>query len=183
MSRGSDAVAALARRHGFTEIAKRVGVTEGAIRAWASGKSKPLAKARLKLERVFDVVPAWFDEDGAGAPAAPPVAVAPSAPVPSLEVDALEQAQSNVRQLRTEVERLVADPSATPRERAGASAALTQATRLLGRLSGATEITVSQILRSAAWRGMITALIDGLRPIPGACEAAGKVLRELESRG
>jgi hypothetical protein len=120
------------------------------------------------------------------APAAPTNEVAKGEvalplPLDDEPLDSRAEAQATVRRLRRELERLDADPKATARERANVAGALTSATRLLAKVDGSAELTVSQVLRSPHWRRVVTVLTDTLRAFPGANEAVGAALRRLET--
>jgi hypothetical protein len=105
-----------------------------------------------------------------GANASPPTAGAESAET---------VARDTVRRLRLELDRLDADPEATSRERASVSTALTSATRLLARLSGGLEITMSQILRSPHWQTILATLVSALRGNVEALEAVDRAFKAL----
>jgi hypothetical protein len=88
-----------------------------------------------------------------------------------------------IQRHRAEIEHLEADKKATPRARQFAATALNTALRLLAKIDGTGDVTVSQILRSPAWRRCSKAMLDTLRRFPGAAEAVGKTMRELEAQG
>jgi hypothetical protein len=86
-------------------------------------------------------------------------------------------ARDTVNRLRRELDRLDVDTDATSRERASVSTALTSATRLLARLSGALEISQSQILRSPHWQAIQQAVVGALRGNVEALAAVDTALR------
>lgn len=99
------------------------------------------------------------------------------------DLDLRSETEAAIRLHRAEIARLEADRKASPRQRQFAAAALNTSLRLLAKLDGAGDITVSQILRSAAWKRVQTVLLEVARQFPGCCEATGKALRELEAQG
>jgi transcriptional regulator with XRE-family HTH domain len=198
LTAGAEAFALLARRFGAAEVARQLKRTPGAVSNWAAGRRAPTAAVRRAIAKRYAVDPSLWDTPrppNAAATLRQPAPAVPSrkpvdprkarraathAPAQPEEAGGEEAAESvardTVRRLRRELDRLDSDPEATSRERASVSTALTSATRLLARLSGALELSPSQILRSQAWRTIVVALVDALRPIPGACDAAAKCL-------
>ena len=210
---GAAEIARLAKRFGFRAIARAVEVDEGAVRQWASGKTKPRARARLVLRDVYGVkLGVWDDETKGGetmarpgkargarekkeareatigkstttsseAGASPSRSTDSDVEVDDGERDPVEEARASLTALKRERDRLASDPTATPKERAANAHQITAATRLLMRASGATDLTVSQILRSQHWRSVKQIVRDALRPYPEASEAVSRALREFD---
>lgn len=193
LSRGATLAAALCKRVGPSAIARKVALTEAAVRLHATGASTPRPAARKRYAKAYGVPLGDWDDFTAprSPPRSPPPASEsppPSAPEPSdptaVDDEALAVCRDTVARLRRELDRLDADPAGTARERASVSTALVSATRLLARLSGALEVTPtpSSILRSAHWSAVKVALLEALTPIPGALEAMAKALEALEAQ-
>jgi hypothetical protein len=182
-SAGAAKVAELVKRHGARAVGRRIGLSHAAVRKIVEGAA-PRSETREKLRTVYGIPPEAFDVT----PPAPPPATrasSRSAPegTPASEVDSRAELVAMVRQLRGELDRLKADPQATSRERAQVVSAMTAALRLVAKLDGAGEITQGQLLRSAAWKRCAAVIVDAARNFPGACEAIGKALRNLEAEG
>ncbi len=94
--------------------------------------------------------------------------------------DALSVATATVETLRAALERLRTDQSASPRELGSVASSLTQATRLLAKLTGSLELTEKMIIRAPATARVIKAIIEALRPFPGATEACAQALQKLD---
>jgi predicted transcriptional regulator len=190
LSRGATLVAALSKRLGASAIARKVALTEAAVRSHATGASTPRPGARKRYEKSYGVPSATWDDFTAPrsprrspARASSPAPTAPEPEDPTVDDEALDVARDTVMRLRKELDRLDADPAGTARERASVSTALVSATRLLARLSGALEITQSSILRSVHWSAIKVALVDALVVVPGGLEAMAKALRALDGQG
>ena len=187
---GANGLSALVRRHGSRPVARALDAEEASVRRWVAGKAEPRPAAREKMLAVYGLV--WDGAPATAEPVAEPMATSESRPVataaPSDEaprtgaVDAHEEAKATVRQLRAAMDRLEADPLAAAREVAAVATSLTSATRVLGRFSGATDLTAPQILRSSEWRKVSGALIEAVRPFPGALDAIAKALRALDGQ-
>jgi hypothetical protein len=165
------------------------------VRATASGARVPSRHLRKALLEIYAVAPADFDASGpppARAPtsrasasrpdasAVPNRGAVPAAPGALDTTDAKAVTEALVARLTKELDRLDSDPEATPRERASVSSSLTSATRLLARLSGALDVTPSQIMRSPHWRPLLAAMVAALAPFEGAAAALAKALRQVE---
>jgi hypothetical protein len=174
---------------------------------WSTGRRTPTPAWRRKIsKRHPDVVASLWEApppppqasaaaQAAQAEPAPPSTPASSTPPPTAAHRAAQTpaafvvqespevvARDTVRRLRRELDRLDDDPEATSRERASVSTALTSATRLLARLSGALEISQSQILRSPHWQAIQQTIVDALRPWPESLAAAHKALQAFGGR-
>lgn len=203
ISAGSQAFAVVVRRVGGPAVAARLKVTRGAVNHWSTGRKSPTAAVRRAIAKHWGVDVEQWDQAAAAAgsppaPAAPEAAVAPRAPrsrastrpaaaPPALaaaggvdEADPVAVCRDTIRRLRLELQRLEGDKLSTAKERTQLSSALTQATRLLARLTGSLEISQSQILRSPHWRKLLEGLGAALRPVPGACAAAAEYFRGLD---
>jgi transcriptional regulator with XRE-family HTH domain len=178
------ALAALVRRHGATELAKKLGTTARTVERWADGSRSPLPRALSRIKRLLAKGAPTPDagatppgrarsqaDGGEGGPEAPG-----GAPV---AYDALGVSEDTLRRLRRELDRLEADPLATSRERAAVTSSLTQATRLHARLTGVLELSESAILRAPRWRAIEQVLVAALTPFPEALDAAAKALRAM----
>ncbi|MGH7439124.1 MAG: hypothetical protein ACRENE_25835 [Polyangiaceae bacterium] len=98
---------------------------------------------------------------------------------PERAADSRRVAAETVERLRRQLERLDGDPAATPRERAQVATALTSATRLLAKVSGALDVSPRQIVSSPHWRAIVAALVEALAPYPEAAEAAAKAIATI----
>lgn len=66
ISAGSVATAGLAKRHGFAELARRLGVSEATVRGWAKARRSPGPAMRATLNAAFAVeLGAWDEEPSA----------------------------------------------------------------------------------------------------------------------
>jgi hypothetical protein len=177
-------------------MGRRLECSEASVRAIASGLRVPSRHLRKALQDVYSIAPGDFDWKGAARAHAEPGKLRTSKPkapaVPSLgptleastatldTTDAKAVTESLVARLTKELDRMDSDPAATPRERASVSSSLTSATRLLARLSGALDVTPSQIMRSPHWRPIVAALVSAVAPFEGASAAVAKALRSFE---
>jgi hypothetical protein len=200
------AFVAVVARHGAAAVGRKLRVSEAAVRSWKTGVRKPSPVARAAVEVAYGVpAGSWEAEAGpaVGGTVAPPLTTASEAsgpqtphevahppkadPGPTSEpatippaADAKATASATVRRLERELDRLDGDALATARERASVASSLTSATRLLAKLSGALDVTKSQILRSPVWESMTVAIVESLAPWPDASIAVAKALRKLE---
>jgi transcriptional regulator with XRE-family HTH domain len=170
-------------RHGAAAIARRVGASASAVRAWSKGERRPGPGRREMLAEAYGIeAGSWLRRSTAGKQPTKVVETV-AAPFPATdgaESDALTVCRATVARLERELDRLGADPAATARERSSVASALTASTRLLARLTGSIEITPSMILRSPHWLALRTTLMDAIEPVPGALEAWVKALEGLE---
>ncbi len=198
ISAGSQAFAVVVRRIGGPAIAARLGVTRGAVHNWATARKMPTPTARRAIATHYGIATElWEAQATAGAGAEPKPARAAPAKAPPRpaaaekprsapskaradDADPVAVCKDTIRRLRRELERLDGDKLSTSKERAQLSSALTQATRLLAKLTGSLEISQSQILRSPHWRKLLEGLGDALRPVPGASKAAAEYFRGLD---
>jgi hypothetical protein len=163
----AETIDAFVRRHGPLESARRLGVSARTCERWAAGTRQPRAE---ELARVLALIePSTLQEKNA------PLVSEVAAPD-----DALSVVTTTVSTLRAELERLRTDQSASARERASVATSLTTATRLLARLSGSLELTEKMIIRAPATARVIKAIIEALRPFPGATEACAQALQKLD---
>jgi hypothetical protein len=200
------AFVAVVARHGAAAVGRKLRVSEAAVRSWKTGSRKPSPVARAAMEAAYGVTAgSWEAEAGPAGDGdvAPPSTIAQNAPPsrtprevalplkadpgPTSEpafalpaADAKATASATVRRLERELDRLDGDVLATARERASVASSLTSATRLLAKLSGALDVTKSQILRSPVWESMTVAIVESLAPWPDASIAVAKALRKLE---
>jgi hypothetical protein len=132
------------------------------------------AAAAARLAGIDAETAAWMN-----APMGPP-RPADAPPIAELPSDAKATAEATVRRLEQQLDRLATLGTASARECASVASSLTSATRLLARLSGALDITKSQIERSPHWAGMMATIADALAPYPDAAAAVAKALRASE---
>lgn len=201
ISAGSQAFAAVVRRVGGPDVARRLGVTRGAVHHWSSARKKPTPAVRKAIAKHWGVeIALWDTAAVAEAPTAPELDKTSEKVTRSAETstgsrkrdrkgskaahvdegDPVAVCRDTIRRLRQELERLQGDKVATSKERTQISSALTQATRLLAKLTGSLEVSQSQILRSPHWRKLIETMVEAVRPFPGACAAVGEALRGLD---
>jgi hypothetical protein len=176
------ALAALVRRHGPADLARKLRTTARSVERWADGSRSPSTSARTRIKRLLKGAqthaarPARARTSSAPGPAVSPASTA-AAPVPA--EDALAVSLDTLRRLRRELDRLEVDPHATSRERAAVTSSLTAATRLHARLTGVLELSESAILRAPRWRAIEQVLVAALTPYPEARDAAAKALRGM----
>jgi hypothetical protein len=179
------ALAALVRRHGPADLARKLRTTARSVERWADGSRSPSTSARTRIKRLLKGAetraarPARTRKSPQPAPTASPAAVSAAAPVPVPAEDALAVSLDTLRRLRRELDRLELDPHATSRERAAVTSSLTAATRLHARLTGVLELSESAILRAPRWRAIEQVLVAALTPYPEALDAAAKALRGM----
>ena len=165
-------VRAAVKRSGSSAVARKLGVSEAAVRAWAAGERKPKGKsAEAILEKLGGIVSAAVV---IGPPILPPRLTdatpdvqslrTPSAPPSSDSDDPRANAVATLRVLRAALEK--ADPCDVP----SLANSITSSSRLLARLSGQIDVTESQVLRSAAWTKLRRIIGAVLAEYPGAIE-------------
>lgn len=172
-------VAALVRRHGPSDAAKRLGAATRTVERWAAGETAPQASKKSTVEQRL----ARELAKPATKSAADALREAPADRELVPAGDPCDTAAQTVARLSRELDRLDRDANATARERATVSTALVTATRLHARLSGALELTAQQIIRSPHWNDIVTALADALAPFPDAAHAASVALAKIGDRG
>jgi hypothetical protein len=172
---------AIVARRSTRLAAKDLGVKPTALGHWVTGYARPPAAMRRAIEKRYGIARALWDVP----PKAPEGSADPLLATTSHEPDGVDDmdpravAAANVKRLRSLLARLDTDKNATMRERASISTSLNAATAMLAKLSGAIEITPSQVMRSPAWARVKTRFVDVLRAWPDALEAVGKALLEL----
>lgn len=96
-----------------------------------------------------------------------------------------EQVKAQARRLRTMVESLLdgLDSSSAPLERAKVMASAASTLQTLRKLTGndVGEVSEARILRAPAFKRVVEALIETLKPWPDALNAVSKCMKELES--
>ncbi len=188
MSYASDELAKVVKRHGASEVARRLGVSEGIVRHWAKGFA-PRSNAREQIEATFGIAAAGWASSESAPPGSPATALfnspAPLAPAPSPApaggaVDAKALVLELLGQLRRALARCENDSGTTARELAQLATSATSAMRLYSRLSGELEISNSQVARSAPFQRIIRVIGEAVSKFPGACQAVERALaREL----
>lgn len=157
----------------WDEEAKNARSIRGAPEAKNAEEATP-ARAR-KGRRAVDTVAAKPDR---GAPASDTRAADAE---PRGEVgDGATEAQETLSRLKKRLVRLEADKKATPKEVAAVEAQILNAQKQYAKVTGATDLTVSQILRSAAWRSVKAVVLEALTAFPDALEAVAIALRRHE---
>lgn len=163
-------VRASVKRIGATGTGKLLGVSEGTVRAWLAGRASPRPKASEAILRIL------------GATSAPSSSKAVNRDPPPIDDGPLEpraELAAMVRDLRAELGRLQNDPKATPRERAQLAASVTGAMRLLTKIDGPPQLTISAILRSEPWVKLREEIIGVLADHREALAAVSARLRQL----
>lgn len=175
----SQGAVALARvPQGGAEIASKVGVSEGLVSLWRSGKRKPsLPNRKLLLDLYKIPIESWDVPAATAAPARKPKRSAEEA-WGSKSTKA--RAETLEREL-DEVRKTVKTESATPLERAKVLDKIfdneIKLAKLKGELGAVDEAT---ILRHPHWRRVESALLEALKPYPDALRAAGEALLALD---
>lgn len=169
-------LAAIQRRYGTHEAARRLSTTPRTIQRWETGERVPTRKAAAQIIELHAamVVPR---------PIAPPQLAAPAPTEGTEDKDALAVCRATVARLERELDRLAGDVEASARERATVATALTAATRLLARLSGQLEVTHAAIIRSAAWRRILKNFEDVFARHPEAAKALQEFAQALHDGG
>jgi DNA-binding transcriptional regulator YdaS (Cro superfamily) len=155
-------VRAAVKRSGSSAVARKLGVSEAAVRAWAAGERKPKGKsAEAILEKLGGIVSAAVV---IGPPILPRRITDASDPPSPDSDDPRANAVATLRVLRAALEK--ADPCDVP----SIANSITSSSRLLARLSGQIDVTESQVLRSAAWTKLRRIIGAVLAEYPGAIE-------------
>lgn len=175
-------------RRSIRVVAKDLGVKEAALGHWCTGYARPTAALRRAIEKRFGIARALWEVapkvehsvvvagQKGGEPITPKLSLDPEAVD---DGDPRAVAAANVRRLRRYLDALETDKNATMKERASISTSLNSATAMLARLSGAIEITPSQIFRSPAWARVKAKFVEAGRPWPDCLEAQGQALLAL----
>lgn len=190
-------VRAAVKRHGSSKVARQVGVSEGTVRHWMQGSSEPRPKAREAIRAAFGVTSAQSPPETA--PNGHRSSVSPSGIVPkpaqksesgpiaptaavekgeAIDVDAANPIETAVHVLE---KLLAALQKARGARLASIANSITRATKLLAELTGHIEVTESQILRSAAWARLRTAVWGALEDFPEAMRAVNDALERLNA--
>ncbi len=187
-SEGARQLATLARRHSYAAIARSVGVSDVAVRKWATGQTMPSAARRGALAEAYALPVATWDlpaspnaperapaEDVLSIPKRggdPATRQESGSPVHIVDRDAEELADL----LRRALVRIESDPVASTKELAQLATAATSTLRLRARLSGRVEITESQVVRSPAFARVARIWGAALEPYPAAAKAVRDAL-------
>lgn len=189
-------------------MAKRLGVTEGAVRAHAEGRAGPRRKVRARYRELYGVPEeAWdapatpaatsappaasneVEKGEAMAPAAPPAPAPRPPPVPKplpdapKETDALNMVLRLLATAQAELEQARGDTEVPYNTRASLITSATRLCQLLARLSGQLEITHAAILRSAAWARITRTVDDVVARHPEAVAAFTELAQALDELG
>lgn len=179
-------VRAAVREWGSTEVARQLGATEGAVRHWVSGSSKPRDKARQAIRAAYAAQILPVKSNGHTkvphvAPSEPPAATVPSKPLEKdepVDVDASNPAETAIHVLE---KLLTALERARGARLASISNAIIRGAQLLAALNGQIELTESQILRSPAWARVRTTVWEALEPFPDAMRAVNDAIAQLDA--
>lgn len=174
-------------------MARRLGLTEGAVRSHAEGRADPRPKVKERYREVYGVpLEAWSVPEGAEVSSAPPPTpkAAPPTdprPPPSAEPSKAPDALTEVVELLAATKRqLMAaekDANAPYESRATLIRAATQLCNQLARLTGSLEVTQATIVRSAAWSRILRAFEESFREHPEAAKALATFAERLEELG
>lgn len=104
-----------------------------------------------------------------------PPARSPAAPSPpSPRGTALEEAIETLAGLK-QTQTLAREQGAEIRDLVTIARAITDITRLIAKLQGEFDVSLSQLLRSSHWRELRMTIVNALTPIDGALEALNAV--------
>lgn len=176
---------AAVKRSGSSDVARKLGVSEGSVRGWIAGTSVPRAKAcaviREKLgEQGTTAVPHSLtrrpskpvekQEALTGSGVAPPT---------KGEVNDHDDPRANAVATLRYLRELLED---VPKERAHSIAnAITACSRLLAKLTGQIDVSETMLLRSMGWARIKTSLVDAVRPYPEAARALAEAIEKLSA--
>jgi hypothetical protein len=171
---------AIVKKRGIAEVARKVKVTEVAVRHWCDEQRRPAADARLLLLKFFDIaLESWTLVVGAKLPVKPKgVDVADVVIDPG--TSAKELARMQVTRIATRLARAERDEMSS-REISPIESSYTHAVRLFSRLSGELEITESALLRSTAWGRVKRVLHDVFDRHPAAARDFAQAIAGLEN--
>jgi transcriptional regulator with XRE-family HTH domain len=169
------------------EIATRVGVTHAAVNQWLSGQTRPSAQKRQTIAGIYGIAPDLWEHATSDPPA-------PERPAPAAERDHAPRERAprerpadgvlgkahRLEQMAHELmERVQADPNATPLEQARVMASVAATLNLIAKITGQFELG-ARIMRLPMWRKIERAIADALQPFPEAAAAVAEAMRRLE---
>jgi hypothetical protein len=192
LTNGAVLVAVLAKRLGASAMARKLGLTEAAVRSHATGQAVPRPGARERYLAAYDVpLDAWGDAGAATLPQDAPASAPPPPMLPSgssgppgaamaSSDDAREAVVDLLRVARAQLEAAQLDKDVPYRERAQLITSATGLCRLLARLSGSLDVTEVAIVRSTHWRRLMDLLDGVLAKHPEAAKAWAAKLGEVD---
>jgi transcriptional regulator with XRE-family HTH domain len=169
------------------EIASRLGVTRVAVSQWLSGATRPAPSKRSAIAEVYGIAPELWEHASSDPPA-------PDRPAPTAErehaareraprerpADGVLGKAHRLEQMAHELmERVQADPNATPLEQARVMASVAATLNLIAKITGQYELG-ARIMRLPMWRRIERAIADALQPFPEAAAAVAEAMRRLE---
>lgn len=158
-------------------IGEEVGTSAQSVHEWRTGRKKPSAQARERIEEAFGIPrKAWAALPGASsselATAAPAELVDESAPSSSLE---------HCRQLLDTIRRERMQAGLLPSERVKLATAEAQILALQARLEQAAELSEDRYVREhPTYHKLRSALVAALVPHPAAAQAVAAALAKLD---
>lgn len=208
-SPAAELLAGLVKRVGSSAVARRLSLTEGAVRSHAEGRAVPRRKVQERYRDIYEIpIEAWPAPqlERAGAPARAPRAdgaeggeargsvPAPRAlpplpepvPLPDVPKESIDAQQMVLRLLeaaRQEIEKARGDQNVPYNVRASLITSATRLCQLLARLSGDLEVTHAAILRSAAWARIVRTFEAVFDRHPEAQPALAEFAREVAALG
>jgi transcriptional regulator with XRE-family HTH domain len=177
---------ALVRRHTAAAIARRVGASESAVRAWSTGERTPSGAARRALSERYRVpVDGWRvspPTPGKRRPAAPtPTTMGPvDVPVPAEGTPLVERYRALARQTEAAVARARADENTSARDVASLVQSLNKIYWHIGKLTGEADLTMAMVVRSSAWREFSMRLEQALARHPKAAADVAALFASLD---
>lgn len=169
---------AAVKRSGSTEVARKLGVSEGSVRGWMAGTSAPRAKACSKIRDalvVGDVARRREKGHGETRQATRDPGTAPSTSDVTDHDDPRANAVATLHKLRVLLDEV-------PPERAhNVANAITASSRLLAKLTGQIDVSETMLLRSMGWARIKTALVEAVRPYPDATRALAEAIEKLSA--
>ena len=210
LSPNARALAKLARKRSYAELAAQVGVSEACLRHIASGRRASSDGVRSKLLPLGLPLDGWvrptrsksarpasrLPSETSGAPetgtvtsnaptrrSAPARTERPHRHRGDDQADPRTLALRIVRELEGELALAQDNDDYTPRERSSLATAATSALRLYARLSGSLEVTQAAILRSAAWLRIGAAFDRVFQKYPEANKALAEFIAVMQELG
>jgi hypothetical protein len=181
-SEGNRLLAALIRDHGRKELAEVLESDETTVSTWGLGRCgahRPTKRVQMALERIYGLPRgAWSARVGAVVESKPKASEAP--PAPPVNPEASSDIKTISLETITTLRGLLANnpPKSAV---AGLAGALAKQQEILAKVTGQLDVSISAILRSSAWREIVTALDGVLERHPQAAAEWLEVCRRWES--
>jgi hypothetical protein len=180
-------VASLAKHAGSSAMARKLAITESAVRSHATGKAIPRKGVQERYRALYNVpLDSWTHPAGSKPPPKRQkrAKVAPELPEgPTEAPDALKTVLLLLQTAREQLEEASNDEDVPYTARASLITSASGLCRLLAQLTGSLEITQSAIVRSTAWGRILRAFETVFSRHPEASKALAEFAQELAELG